>query len=398
MSCEEVVEFMQRHLDHDLNEEETKRMREHAEGCAECSDMLRRLELLNEDLENLPKVTPAFSIVDSILPKLQEIDAAANAADEAQAAARQEHESEIAPVPMRRTRRTFRTPAWTAGGIAAAAVLLGVMIFNGLPETFKEQSSGSMEDTASSAEASLFAAADTAADELAASKESAQTEEAADANEAPVATGSAELPKAAEEPGEPVKVKEPDDTGSDTAPPAPSDSNGDRFDKIGKAQIATIPNDGSGEGVSGSSGTADDREAAPESQPIDERGDVFGIAAMPEEPESESVPPAELQDGASNRNKGFAAVREPDHSKSLANEDGSLVATVQPRKDSSFIVVVATPEGAIVFSSEKVWPSGTEIRFNEWSGAIVSYTVVMADGEHTFSIDVSAGTEDQLAR
>lgn len=411
MSCEEVMEFMQRHLDHDLNEEEAKRMREHAEGCAECSDMLRRLEMLNEDLENLPKVTPAFSIVDSILPKLQELDAAANAAGDGQAAARQEQDAVPAVVPPRRSRRTFRTPAWTAGGIAAAAVLLGVMIFNGLPEAYKEQSSRSMEGSAaSSAESSLFAA-DTAADAPAADNsatmKSVPAEEAANTEEAPAAEApelerpALESQAAAPNPDAPVSSR--DQAGPEA----------DRSAKNNRAEVAAVPGSSGGtdkEEGGGSPSAAGDQEAAqevrPETEPIQGEGDMFGIAAMPEEPadapESEPVPPAELQDGTADRNKGFAAAPAPSPAPSpameLATEDGSLTAKVRTKEEGNFVVVVSTEDGALLFASENVWPADTEIRFNEWAGSIVRYTVAAPDGEHTFAIDVSAGTEEQLAR
>ncbi|MBR2569235.1 MAG: zf-HC2 domain-containing protein, partial [Paenibacillus sp.] len=74
MNCQEVVTLMQRELDHDLDAPEQKLLAEHLNRCPACSEMYERLKLLNEDLEMLPKAMPPFSIVDSILPKLDEID------------------------------------------------------------------------------------------------------------------------------------------------------------------------------------------------------------------------------------------------------------------------------------------------------------------------------------
>lgn len=74
MKCQEVMEYMQRHLDADLSEEENKMMQEHLEDCSSCAEMFERLNKLSEELVNLPKVSPPESIVDSILPRIEEID------------------------------------------------------------------------------------------------------------------------------------------------------------------------------------------------------------------------------------------------------------------------------------------------------------------------------------
>ncbi|HZG78386.1 MAG TPA: zf-HC2 domain-containing protein, partial [Paenibacillus sp.] len=74
MTCEEVMELMQRHLDGDLNSEEQKRLSEHLDACEDCADMMERLQRVDEDLANLPKGTPAYSLVDGILPRLAQID------------------------------------------------------------------------------------------------------------------------------------------------------------------------------------------------------------------------------------------------------------------------------------------------------------------------------------
>ena len=74
MNCSEVMELMQRQLDHDLNESEQSLLTEHLNCCAACTEMFERLKMLNDGLEQLPKVMPKISLVDSILPQLDEID------------------------------------------------------------------------------------------------------------------------------------------------------------------------------------------------------------------------------------------------------------------------------------------------------------------------------------
>lgn len=74
MICTEVGELMQRQLDYDLNEQELTTLMKHLSECKACKDLFERLTLLSGSLEQLPRVTPSISIVDSIMPELDAID------------------------------------------------------------------------------------------------------------------------------------------------------------------------------------------------------------------------------------------------------------------------------------------------------------------------------------
>lgn len=74
MICTEVGELMQRQLDHDLDEQELTKLMTHLGECEACQHLFERLTLLSGSLEQLPRVTPSISIVDSILPELEAID------------------------------------------------------------------------------------------------------------------------------------------------------------------------------------------------------------------------------------------------------------------------------------------------------------------------------------
>lgn len=74
MICTEVGELMQRQLDHDLDEQELTTLMTHLGECEACQHLFERLTLLSGSLEQLPRVTPSISIVDSILPELEAID------------------------------------------------------------------------------------------------------------------------------------------------------------------------------------------------------------------------------------------------------------------------------------------------------------------------------------
>lgn len=74
MKCAEVMEWMHRYLDHDLSQEEMLEMFRHIDDCPSCAEVLDRLTTLSRQLEELPDVKPPFSLVDSILPQLDQLD------------------------------------------------------------------------------------------------------------------------------------------------------------------------------------------------------------------------------------------------------------------------------------------------------------------------------------
>lgn len=58
MKCAEVMEWMHRYLDHDLSQEEMLEMFRHIDDCPSCAEVLDRLTLLSQQLEQLPDVKP----------------------------------------------------------------------------------------------------------------------------------------------------------------------------------------------------------------------------------------------------------------------------------------------------------------------------------------------------
>ncbi|HWO54665.1 MAG TPA: zf-HC2 domain-containing protein [Paenibacillus cookii] len=159
MKCPEVVEWMHRYLDYDLSEEETVQLYEHLKHCPECTETFRMLKSLSRDLEDLPKVTPKFSIVDAIMPQLEAIDQAR----QEKSASREEEPAEMVPVPARPARKSkFRNSiaGRTAMGAVAAVIILGVAIYNYSPKhlstaeepAFKEAGQKTAESATSSAD------------------------------------------------------------------------------------------------------------------------------------------------------------------------------------------------------------------------------------------------------
>jgi len=71
MTNQEVNEYMQRFLDEDLNESELEALMEHIRQSPASAALFDRLQRLDTELDQLPKVVPPMSIVDSILPRLE---------------------------------------------------------------------------------------------------------------------------------------------------------------------------------------------------------------------------------------------------------------------------------------------------------------------------------------
>lgn len=140
---DEVMELIQRDLDNDLNELEKERLQQLLHRDPQLQLVYARLRRVSDQLANLPPVSPPYSLVDAILPRLE---AAARPADEAshhrdgQAVPRLIARTHVsAPVAPRSSARTF--PAWLAkaGTGAVAAALLGILLWANIDETVERQ-------------------------------------------------------------------------------------------------------------------------------------------------------------------------------------------------------------------------------------------------------------------
>lgn len=129
MKCAEVMEWMHRYLDHDLSRDEIDQMFRHIDQCPSCAEVFERLSLLSKKLEQLPDVKPPFSLVDSILPQLAELDRGSRE----QSAVKTE-EPVVVPFSNEGSRPKASKRASVASrtgiGAVAAAIILGIAIFN----------------------------------------------------------------------------------------------------------------------------------------------------------------------------------------------------------------------------------------------------------------------------
>lgn len=72
MSCEQIIEYIQRDLDDDLSRGEAAKLEEHLRICSDCRKVRESLRKLNQQLIVLPDVDPPISIVDNfVLPQIE---------------------------------------------------------------------------------------------------------------------------------------------------------------------------------------------------------------------------------------------------------------------------------------------------------------------------------------
>ncbi|WP_372662804.1 anti-sigma factor [Cohnella sp.] len=125
MICQEVMEFMQRYIDGDLNQQETSLMMDHVGHCPDCAAMLGRLQRLSSELEQLPRVVPRYSLVDAILPELDRLHS-----EQSEGLHSEEIVTDTAPATLTRSNRPRRDVIRKISGVVAAGVIAGLLIFS----------------------------------------------------------------------------------------------------------------------------------------------------------------------------------------------------------------------------------------------------------------------------
>ncbi|TCZ77039.1 hypothetical protein E0485_11245 [Paenibacillus albiflavus] len=144
MNCKLMIELMQRYVDHDLTEEEELQLVTHVRTCGQCASTFKKLKLLSAELEQLPEVKPRYSVVDTILPKLAEIDRQQQSERE-ESAAIVHTDSADQPYNNTRTRRFFTNISWkVTGSVAIAACAVMFFIMNGSTPSFNPETVNSL--------------------------------------------------------------------------------------------------------------------------------------------------------------------------------------------------------------------------------------------------------------
>ncbi len=141
MKREVAEEWMSRYLDGDLNGEDTKELFRYMDEHPDAAETFRIMTALSLRLEKLPDVKPRYSLVDAILPQLDELDAQRRTDSAAEIGIMERQKPEVDEVSERRRQRgnwRDRLPVRTIGGIVAAGVVLGISIASYEPKTLTD--------------------------------------------------------------------------------------------------------------------------------------------------------------------------------------------------------------------------------------------------------------------
>lgn len=423
MKCEEMMNLMQQSLDQDLTAEEERVMMAHLKQCPGCSDLYVRLKLLNEELAQLPKVKPAYSIVDAILPQLEDMplwSEEPSAGPESSAAAREQ--PALAVLPGRKSKPGLIS--WKIfSGVAAAGIVIGLLLSN----------QDNLQLNKSASESAAMADRMAAPQAAAGSKESTQimnqkTESMkeftpSDATAVPMAGGSgqgaAAMPVPSETPAASSAINEEQkDASGRVTMASPLDSVvKDQFGKMTAASPeASAPKEAPVESSASQdqdAGQASDGSRSPSAVPVESplpdltseslsEGSAmsFTLRGQTDEPEAAASDSAKsdkgLPDTAADANakrmglQPMEALPADGVPEPLASPDGSFTASVVEGK-----VTISGKDGASVFvSSTKPGPE-EHVKFGGWTdGHTFTYSVRSSSGAETvYVISTADGRE-----
>ncbi|GAA0353904.1 anti-sigma factor family protein [Bacillus horti] len=145
MKCEEVNDLINRELDGDLNEDEQRLLKQHLDGCSDCTELLENLRMVTVQLRSLPKVNPPIDIVNSILPDLEEWEnqqtlkpSSSNFSAPIQEEGTSEGKEKVDLAPLRTSeqnkhKNTWLKKKWWIPGSAIAAAVLAIYFGTAFP-------------------------------------------------------------------------------------------------------------------------------------------------------------------------------------------------------------------------------------------------------------------------
>jgi hypothetical protein len=327
MNCELMMEWMQRFVDVDLTQTEEQSLMTHISQCPDCAASFEQLQRLSAELSLLPMVVPPFSIVDSILPRLAELDAQQAAIKVA-----------YLPTPDQRKKPLFY---WKiAAAFVAAAAIFGLIAVN-LEPISKFDASGMLNTGSASKDTANYEIADAASGSEAAK--------------------------------------------SETPMAASKDSTVDNF-TMNKAD--TITEQRSGTTDKNPEATVDktdemrvlfgDDETAKKSQELAPQPTPSPVpqSAAPTVNDKSIMFSTPVSTPTSTPTSTPAAAS-ASANQTLASDDGNFIGVVEQQ-----IVQVQTPDGNRIYTSSNQWKSTDTIRLLLWQdNQRLTYEVTMEDGQ-----------------
>lgn len=401
MTCQDMMDLMQSSLDSDLSDAEERTLHAHLQGCPDCADLYERLKLLTGELAQLPKVTPPYSIVDSILPQLEGLGGLAEpgaAADLPAGAAGSSDE-----LAVRREKKGIIS--WKiVSGVAAAGIVLGMWIFNGgagrLDNKAAEEIAGKLHMSNSAAESgSAPKQQDTTANAFTAAPPSPEAVSGSSPGAAatPAASAPAAQTETAVRDDKPVSMASLGDGSVQQHMRAADQAGGSAGQARGDTPAAKdLPAEGTGAGAAAAANTPEAaavppaaKKQAPETTaspaPKGEAADQapMGLLAAPERtPAAEEERGEEagaLADTGRSGVYGLSATKTAPAVQPMTSEDGVYTAALV-----ELSVTVTAKDGTEIFRSGVQMAAGDVMTFHGWKeGGVFSYSIKKPDGKET---------------
>ncbi|NQX57757.1 zf-HC2 domain-containing protein [Paenibacillus qinlingensis] len=407
MKCQEVMMYMQRQLDGDLAPKEENELHAHLMHCLDCAQMFERLQALSNELSQLPKVMPPFSLVDAIMPQLLELDkqnvmeAADNVVVFPSKVARIES---VEDMPKRSGVSRFKEQfSWKfASGVVAAGLIIGFFAFN-MQNPVIDNADGIMSRSSSDSKAVADKRV-TATSELnqkEGNNDIAKTQEnAASSNEGSPVAPTADLF---------VKGTETANTATGDGGNLPQATSKAQLEKPGAYSSPATGGDMQTNKVSPSTSAPErlrDPDASiPKSDKIDSKADATTPAtglSVPqsslepkstESPSRKTTPSPTVDPASSDRmssSQGILSFTVPPGETKLKSTTGMYEATIE----EAHVVIRNTLTLEIVFASKHVWQTEDQIKLLEWSKDDKLFYQVISKGLlQTILIDVKEKTE-----
>jgi hypothetical protein len=326
MNCELMMEWMQRFVDVDLTQTEEQSLMTHISQCPDCAASFEQLQRLSAELSLLPMVVPPFSIVDSILPRLAELDAQQAAIKVA-----------YLPTPDQRKKPLFY---WKiAAAFVAAAAIFGLIAVN-LEPISKFDASGMLNTGSASKDTANYEIADAASGSEAAKSET---------------------PMAA---SKDATVDNSTFNKADTITEQSKSLSSGTSDKKPQATV----------------GKTDDLRVFGMDETV-KKSQKFAPQISPSPVPQSAAPAVEDKDlmfttDASSPTSTPASTP-ASANQTLASDDGNFIGVVEQQ-----IVQVQTPDGNRIYTSSNQWKSTDTIRLLLWQdNQRLTYEVTMEDGQ-----------------
>jgi anti-sigma factor RsiW len=368
MSCEQMMEWMQRFVDEDLPQAEQNILMAHLKQCPDCAASFEQLQHLSAELSRLPMVSPPFSIVDSILPKLAELDA-------------QQAFVQVAYLPekIHNKKSLF---SWKMGaGFVAAAILFSVIAVNLTPS--------STNDASELLTAAIGEKNSKKSDQVQSSGATDHTDHTDQQRNG--ITSVTASPKASEAPkATPAATAEPKirafSEAMDTAQQDKSTG------AVQEQSIASEPPQTTNKSTSTATKPEPTINVNFSRAVTEDSTNAYKIAPVVPSPTPAPIPKKDVK-GKGARNS-ISSIEESSarSAPSLASDDGNLIGLVERQ-----IVEVRTADGDRIYTSNVQWKSTDVIQLIKWEdNSHLTYEVTLEDGQlKRFVIDPILKTEQE---